>query len=207
MHPNRAFRDMGDALNLDFARRQGFGMLTVANGAEVPLVSHVPFLVSEDGTLAELHLARPNPIVAALAEPRPARLAVTGPHGYVSPDWYGIDDQVPTWNYVAVHLTGTLELAETEGLQDLLDRQSAEFETRLDGKAPWRSDKMTEGLMQRMMRAIVPLRLRIADIDGTWKLSQNKPDAVRLAAADGVEAAGDPVLATHMRNPPPREES
>ncbi|OWU86061.1 negative transcriptional regulator [Oceanicola sp. 22II-s10i] len=204
MHPNRAFRDVETARNIAFAREQGFGILTVANGAEVPFVSHVPFLLSEDGQLAELHLARPNPIVGALAAPLRARLVVAGPHGYISPDWYGVEDQVPTWNYVAVHLTGTLELAEGEGFRDLLDRQSAEFEERLLPKTPWRSEKMTEGLMERMMRAIVPVRMAVDDIDATWKLSQNKPDAVRLAAAEGVEAAGDPVLATHMRNPPPR---
>ena len=206
MHPNRAFRDVGAARNLAFARDQGFGILTVtpADPAQPPLAAHVPFLLSEDGALAELHLARPNPIVAALSEPRAARLIVSGPHGYISPDWYGLDDQVPTWNYVAVHLTGRLELTDPDGQHDLLDRQSALFEDRLRPKTPWKTDKMTDGLMERMMRAILPARLIIDDVDGTWKLSQNKPDAVRNAAADGVEAAGDPALATLMRDPPSR---
>ncbi|WP_375687685.1 FMN-binding negative transcriptional regulator [Pseudooceanicola sp. LIPI14-2-Ac024] len=205
MHPNRAFRDVARDRNLAFAHAQGFGILTVANGDATPLVSHVPFLLSDDGTLAELHLARPNPIVKALSEPRAARLVIAGSHGYISPDWYGIDDQVPTWNYVAVHLSGTLELTPEAGLHDLLDRQSAEFETRLLPKTPWTSDKMTEGLMDRMMRAIVPARLAVAEVDGTWKFSQNKPEDVRMAAADGVEAAGDPALAALMRTPPDRE--
>jgi len=203
MHPNRAFRDTGRARNLAFAREQGFGILMVAGGTEAPLVSHVPFLLNEGGTEARLHLARPNPIVAALATPRSARLVIAGPHGYVSPDWYGVEDQVPTWNYVAVHLAGTLDLTPQEGLHDLLDLQSAQFESRLP-KTPWTSDKMTDGLMERMMRAIVPARLTITDVDGTWKLSQNKPEPVRLAAADGVEAAGDLALAALMRTPPAR---
>lgn len=203
MHPNRAFRDVGTARNLAFARDQGFGILTVADGDAAPLVSHVPVLLDEAGTHARLHLARPNPILAALATPRAARLVIAGPHGYVSPDWYGVEDQVPTWNYVAVHLTGTLELTPEDGLRDLLDLQSAQFESRLP-KTPWTSGKVTEGLMERMMRAIVPARLTITEIDGTWKLSQNKPEPVRRAAADGVEASGDPALATLMRTPPPR---
>ncbi|MDF1855408.1 FMN-binding negative transcriptional regulator [Pseudooceanicola sp.] len=205
MHPNRAYRDISAARNLDFARQQGFGILTVANGDAVPLVSHLPFILSADGREAELHLARPNPIVAALAQPRAARIVVAGPHGYISPDWYQAEDQVPTWNYVAVHLTGQIELRDPDGLGDLLDRQSATFENRLLPKAPWLSSKMTPGLMDRMMRGIVPVRLVISAVDGTWKLAQNKPDAVRLAAADGVAAAGDPGLAALMRDPPPRE--
>ena len=206
MHPNRAFRDVETARNLDFARAQGFGILTVAHGDDAPLISHLPFLLDDAGTVAVLHLARPNPIVAALTEPRAARLVVAGAHGYVSPDWYGVPDQVPTWNYVAVHLTGTLTLTPQDGLRDILDAQSAEFEDRLLPKTPWTSARMTEGLVDRMMRAIVPARFDVAQVEGTWKLSQNKPEAVRMAAADGVEAAGDPALAAHMRNPPPRRD-
>lgn len=205
MHPNRSFRDVTADRNLAFAREQGFGILTVANGDAAPLVSHVPFLLNADGTQAILHLARPNPIVRALSAPMQARLVISGPHGYISPDWYAMEDQVPTWNYLAVHLTGTLELTPEDGLRDVLDQQSAEFENRLLPKKPWTSDKMTEGLMDRMMRAIVPARFTVTEVDGTWKFAQNKPDAARLSAADGVEAAGDPALAALMRNPPPRE--
>ncbi|MWB79383.1 FMN-binding negative transcriptional regulator [Pseudooceanicola sp. 216_PA32_1] len=205
MHPNRSFRDLPDALNLGHADSESFGILTVADPAgAAPLVSHVPFLLDADGRSVLLHLARPNPIVRALVAPCPARLVVPGPHGYVSPDWYGVEDQVPTWNYVAVHLTGVLELLPQEELRQMLDRQSAHFEERLLPKRPWTADKMTDGLMERMMRAIVPCRLTVAEVDGTWKLSQNKPDAVRLAAAEGV-AQADPVLAALMRDPPERK--
>ena len=79
-----------------------------------------------------------------LKQPVAARIAVSGPDGYVSPDWYGIVDQVPTWNYVAVHLTGVLELRSQEEMRDLLDRQSAYYEDRLRPKPPWRTDKMTD---------------------------------------------------------------
>ena len=91
----------------------GFGVLAVGNGeADVPLLSHVPFIVAEDGAAVHAHLVRANPIARLLAAgERPAVLAVSGPDGYVSPDWYGAEpDQVPTWNYVAVHLRGTLRL-------------------------------------------------------------------------------------------------
>jgi transcriptional regulator len=113
-------------------------------------------------------------------------LAVLGPDGYISPDWYGVADQVPTWNYVAVHLTGTLERLPQENLREVLDRQSAHFEEQLRPKAPWRADKMAPEALDRMMRMIVPMQLRIAKVDGTWKLSQNKTEAVRASAATAV---------------------
>ena len=95
MHPNPAFRKESDTRNLTFARARGFGLLGVNDDAG-PLLSHVPFLLNDDGSTADLHLVRSNPI--ARREDGPAVLAVTGPDGYVSPDWYGVEDQVPTWN-------------------------------------------------------------------------------------------------------------
>ncbi len=182
MHPNPIYHDADAPRNVAFARKRGFGLLAV-NGAEFPLLSHVPFLLNNAGDLAELHLVRSNPIARALKTGLPAKIAVSGPDTYVSPDWYGVDDQVPTWNYVAVHLTGTLEMLPQDALRDILDRQSAFYEAQLLPKAPWTTTKMTPEALEKLMWMIVPCRMRITGIDGTWKLSQNKADAVRLSAA------------------------
>lgn len=201
MHPNPIFHDADTAQNLGFARNRAFGLLAVST-ADAPLLSHVPFLLSDDGSYADLHLVRSNPIARALSAPQPARLAVSGPDGYISPDWYGMDDQVPTWNYIAVHLTGTLERRPDSEMRQLLDRQSAFYEDRLLPKKPWTVDKMDKTALERLLRMIVPVRLTITGVDGTWKLGQNKPEAARLGAADavadglGVELEG---LATLMR--------
>ncbi len=204
MHPNPIYRKASRAENISFAHAQSFGILAV-NGSEAPLISHIPFLLSDDGTRAEFHLVRSNPI-ARLAAPLRARLAVQGAHGYVSPDWYGINDQVPTWNYIAVHLAGEVELRPADELRDLLDRQSAWFEDRLKPKTPWKAAKMTPDVLDRMMRQIVPCRMHVSKIEGTWKMNQNKPDDVRLSAAQNIEAAGlgseTALLAAMMRNLP-----
>lgn len=202
MHPNPAFRGTPRERNMDFAREQGFGVMAVATEGE-PLMSHIPFLLSEDGNRAEFHLVRSNPIARMLKSPRKARIAVQGPHGYISPDWYGVADQVPTWNYIAVHLSGEISLQPAEALRDLLDRQSALFEERLLPKTPWTSDKMTAEVLHKMMRQIVPCVMRVDEIAGTWKLNQNKPDAVREDAAKHVDGYGigmEPrILAALMR--------
>ena len=204
MHPNPAFRQTPEARSIGFAREQGFGLLCVGTES-TPLVSHIPFLLSEDGKRAEFHLVRSNPIARMLAAPVQARLAVQGPQSYVSPDWYGVEDQVPTWNYIAVHLVGEVRLQPQDRLRDLLDRQSAVYEERLAPKRPWTSGKMSEGVMEKMMRQIVPCVMAVAEIQGTWKLNQNKPEEVRLRAAGEVEAQGPgqeaAALAAHMRAP------
>ena len=204
MHPNPAFRQTPEARSIGFAREQGFGLLCVGTES-APLVSHIPFLLSEDGKRAEFHLVRSNPIARMLAVPVQARLAVQGPQSYVSPDWYGVEDQVPTWNYIAVHLVGEVSLQPRERLHDLLDRQSAMFEEQLAPKTPWTTAKMSDGVMEKMMRQIVPCVMQVAEIDSTWKLNQNKPGEVRLRAAGEVADHGlgqeTAALAAHMRAP------
>jgi len=189
MHPNPTYHTHNAPDNLAFARDRGFGVLAIAADG-VPMLAHVPFVVSEDGKSVDLHLVRSNPITRALAAPSPARIAVSGPDSYISPDWYGIEEQVPTWNYVAVHLTGTLERRPDDEMRGLLDRLSAQFEDRLVPKTPWRADKMDADALARMMRMIVPFRLTLTGVDGTWKLAQNKPDEVRARAAEQVDASG-----------------
>lgn len=168
-----------------------------------PLISHIPFLLSEDGKALEAHLVRSNPIIRLLDTPVSAVLAISGPDAYISPDWYETENQVPTWNYVAVHLRGTLKrLPETE-LHSVLSRLSQFMETRLLPKKPWTSDKMNRETYSKMQRQIVPIAMEIADIQGTWKLSQNKPEKVAMLAADGVERSdpsiSNPEIAKLMR--------
>lgn len=187
MHPNTAFHTKSEIQNLAFAAARGFGILAV-NGKDAPLLAHIPFVI--EGRDLWLHLLRSNPITRQLTGPQRAVLAVSGPDGYVSPDWYGAADQVPTWNYVAVHLRGVLEQRPDEELRGLLDRLSARFETELAPKTPWTAEKMSPEVLDRMMRTIVPYRMRIDQVDGTWKLNQNKPDGQREAAADQIQAGG-----------------
>jgi len=117
---------------------------------------------------------------------------VTGPESYISPDWYGADDQVPTWNYVAVHLRGRLEPLPPEALHPMVDDLSAIFESRLLPKKPWVSTKMSDGVMERMLRMILPFRLVIETVEGTWKLGQNKTPEQRAGAVAGLQAWDEP---------------
>lgn len=189
MHPNPAFRKEAQNKSIAFVKERGFGMLTV-NGPDGPLAAHVPFVMG-DGDYLELHLVRSNPIARALDSDQPALLAISGPDGYVSPDWYEIGhDQVPTWNYVAVHIRGTLSKRSPDELRDHLDHLSASFEDRLD-KTPWRTDKMPDDALNKMMRMIIPFRMTLDSVDSTWKLNQNKPPEARYRAS--AEIAKSPI--------------
>ena len=204
MHPNPIYRRTTDARAFDLVRDRAFGQITLT-GPDGLLASQIPVLLAPDETTLDMHLVRSNPILRLLDTPQDALLAVMGPDGYVSPDWYGADDQVPTWNYAAVQIRGTLEALDHATMHDMLDRQSAHFEDQLP-KTPWTTAKMTPDVLEKMMRQIVPCRMTITDVQSTFKLNQNKPDDVRLRAADAMESSGigmeTATLAALMRNPP-----
>ncbi|GMG81952.1 FMN-binding negative transcriptional regulator [Paralimibaculum aggregatum] len=190
MHPNPVFRQTEEETARAAAAARGFGVLTAAAGDEV-LAAHVPFLLEDDRV--EAHLVRSNPLARALAGgPLRARLIVSGPDAYVSPDWYGEPDLVPTWNYVAVHLHVTLALAPPESLIGHLERLSARFEAALAPKPPWTHHKMSEGVMARMMRQILPVEMAVERIESTFKLNQNRTAPARAGAADEIAKGRSP---------------
>lgn len=196
MHPNPIFRHEPVERGLSVAAERGFGVLTVA--ARSVLAAHVPFALDARAMTLEAHLVRSNPLARHLADgPAEALMIVSGPDGYISPDWYGVPDQVPTWNYIAVHLKGRLALRPVAELRAHLDRVSALFETRLAPKPPWRTDKMTPAVLERMMRQIVPVEMTELAVDSTFKLNQNKSAPARLgaAAALGPETPGQETAA------------
>ena len=194
MHPNPAFRKEPESRALAFAAERGFGVLCTS-GPEGVLAAHVPFVL-EEGRLAA-HLVRSNPLARHLrTEPAEALMIVSGPDAYISPDWYGEADRVPTWNYVAVHLRGQLTLLPEARLRPHLERLSAHFEEQLRPKAPWTMDKMTPESIAGLLRQIVPVELTVTHVTSTFKLNQNRSATARSGAAAALAEGGTPGLET-----------
>src|SRR6201996_5622536 len=121
------------AASLGFAEARGFGTVCAWDGTR-PIASSLPFYLSyaDDGTpQAAFHVARHNPLVRLADSTSSWLMAVTGADTYISPDWYASPDQVPTWLYQAVHLTGTVRTLSDGELGRHLDALSAKFENWL----------------------------------------------------------------------------
>src|SRR5215470_12796368 len=118
------------AASLAFAEARGFGMVCAFDGRK-PIASLLPFYLSyaDDGTpRAAFHVARGNPLVKLADGASSWLLAVSGADAYVSADWYVSADQVPTWLYQSVHLTGTVRRFSDDELAAHVDQLSAKFE-------------------------------------------------------------------------------
>jgi transcriptional regulator len=173
------------AASLAFAEARGFGTVTAWDGVR-PIASSLPFLLTsaDDGTpQAAFHVARGNPLARLADGTSRWLLAVTGPDAYVSADWYASPDQVPTWLYQAVHLTGTVRTVPDSELGPHLDALSAKFENWLVPKPPWLVSKVTAGRLDMLKKAIVGMVMSVEEVEGSFKLNQHKSDADHVAIA------------------------
>jgi transcriptional regulator len=182
--------------SLGFAQARGFGTVCAWNG-NMPIASSLPFVLTSDGTpLAAFHVARGNPLAGLAGATASWLLAVNGADAYVSPHWYASPDQVPTWLYQAVHLSGPVRVMTGQELADHLDALSAKFESWLAPKPPWTIGEMTAGRHQALKQAIVGLVMTVEGIEGSFKLNQHKSDADHVAIASALIQGRDEAAQT-----------
>jgi transcriptional regulator len=197
MHPSNAFRVDDAAALLAHLAAQPFCTLAAVVDGRL-FVAHAPVIVRRrpDGLALDFHLSRGNALAGAIAGGFQAVAVSLAAEAYVSPDWYADKDQVPTWNYVSVEAEGPVAALDQDGLVALLDALSAQEEARLLPKRPWTRAKMSPGKFDRMLGGIVGARLAVERLEGTTKLSQNKPASDRAGV---VAALGEHPLARRMR--------
>ncbi|HKM61254.1 MAG TPA: FMN-binding negative transcriptional regulator [Acidisphaera sp.] len=193
-----AFREDDVAVLHDAIRRIRFGALVTVDADGVPDASHVPMLVDPDpapyGTLIG-HLARANPMIRATGT---ALAIFGGPNAYVTPSWYASKREhgkvVPTWNYVAVHATGPIEMIDdADALHAIVKRLT---ETHEAGRpAPWAVSDAPADFMRGQLKGIVGFRIPIARLEGKWKMSQNRPPADREGVVAGLAQEAPEVAA------------
>lgn len=177
---------------------------SVVSAAEDGLVaSHYAVLLDEsrDDLTIVGHVGRPDDLIHGLGE-RELLVVVQGPHGYVSPGWYGDVPAVPTWNYTAVHLSGVPEILTDEENLVVLDQLVAHFESRMpEPRRMWERPN-DPAYVQRLAAGTVGFRLTPTRVVAKRKLSQNKSPEVIETVITALTAEGpykNPALAAEMR--------
>jgi transcriptional regulator len=179
-----------------FVAAVGTAQLITVGEDGAPDATFLPVLW--DGDTVVGHLARANPHWRRIVEGAPGLVVVTGPDAYVSPGWYATKREhgkvVPTWNYSAVQLRGTVRVIDdTEWLRHhvsaLTDRHEAERDQ------PWAVTDAPEKYVAGQLRAVVGVELRVTDVDAKAKLSQNRSAEDRAGVVAGL---GDHPVARTM---------
>jgi transcriptional regulator len=157
---------------LAFMRANPFAVLvTTAEG--VPFATHLPLLVDESGEhiVVQGHMARANAHWKSMEESEQSLVIFHGPHAYISPSLYELQESVPTWNYAAVHVYGQPTLfSDEEFLKATLHRMITTFESSY--MAQWL--ELSEQYQSRMMKHIVGFEIRAKRLEAKFKLSQNR---------------------------------
>jgi transcriptional regulator len=179
-----------------------FATLVIGTG-DGPLANHLPMLFDAAANKLVGHVARANPLWQAYAPGTSALAIFSGAQGYVSPSWYPSKREsgkvVPTWNYVVVHVQGTLEfIHDAAWLRAFVGRLTQRFEGGRE--APWSVDDAPADFIGQMTRAIVGVELHIAKMEGKFKLSQNRSRPDREGTIEGLERDGATELASLMRS-------
>ncbi len=188
MYLRPAFTETDTARIIGLIRDNPFGLLVTVAGA-VPEIagSHIPFTVREasDGFCLCGHLSADNAQCAQLAGGQ-AMVVFTGPHAYIAPGWYRTQPAVPTWDYCAVHVHGTLRLLEDEAeihanLRSLAEHDPAGFDL----------DALPEVYRRKMIAGTRGFSLLPSKIEAQWKMSQNRSPADREGVIAALRAQGD----------------
>ena len=189
MYISRFHRERDLSKVADFVREHDFATLVMAEN-NIPIASHllVDFQTDTDGTwLFSGHMARANPLWKKFDSEKEVLLIFGGPNTYISPTWYN-HLNVPTWNYIAVHVYGFPRVIDSgDELRDILSRLIKRYETNSD----YRMENLPSDFAEKQMQGVMGFQVKATRVEGNFKLSQNRDDEDYVHVIQHLEERGD----------------
>lgn len=169
-----------------FISENSFACL-VNTHAGKPWATHIPMELelNIDGvSILSGHISRANPQWKSFSNGETVMAIFQGPHSYVSSSWYN-HINVPTWNYIAVHVYGTMRILNDEEQYEKLKAMVNRYESIAE--KPMDLDKMPAEMMDKYMKGIVGFEMSMDKIEGKWKMSQNRDDEDKQSIISELE--------------------
>jgi len=156
----------------DFVRLNSFGTLITTKKGK-PIGTHLPLQMSKekDAYYITGHMAYGNPQWRTFETCDDVLVMFQGPHAYISSSWYE-HENVPTWNYQAVHIYGRGSILDEEELKQDLTRLLQKYEKQRENPVLW--DKLSPSLLEKELKGIVGFKVKVEEIQAAYKLSQNR---------------------------------
>jgi transcriptional regulator len=193
MYILNAFRADDAATLVEFMSANSFATLvSMLDGA--PVASHIPLIVASHDGVVKLsgHLARANPHWKAFGG---ESLAIfTGPHAYIAPALYEKRENVPTWNYIAVHAYGTPQIVTSATSRAALDAIMNTMFERYDPSYARQWSELSETFRDGMLKGIVGFEMIVTRLEGKYKLSQNRSRTDQRNVAHALLQSDDPTI-------------
>lgn len=173
---------------ISFMQRYSFAtVVTVKDG--VPTATHLPFIVTqlEDKVILKSHFAKVNPQSSDIVNTRPL-VIFTEPHAYISPKNYEKEQNVPTWNYLAVHTYGNCRILDSVEEKAALLAETIKY---YDADYLTQYDSLPDDYKQKMMKGIVAFEIIVDDLQAKKKLSQNRSEKERENIIESLGKSDD----------------
>src|SRR5690554_2729836 len=184
----------------EFLRHNAFGILVNQTEGR-PWATHIPLELDVDTDGHDIlvgHISKANPQWKYFNGQEQVLAIFNGPHSYISSSWYR-EEEVPTWNYIAVHVYGTITILNEKALLESLHKLTDKYEKgSSDPVSLYNMSKRTMG----QIKGIVGFKIRITEIQATYKLSQTRPeDHPRIIEElKGTKNSGSHDIADIMKN-------
>ncbi|GKV68382.1 protease synthase and sporulation protein PAI 2 [Sporosarcina sp. NCCP-2716] len=156
----------------DFVQTNSFGMLVTTKQGK-PIATHLPLQLHKQGDDYYItgHMAYGNPQWKTIREtPDGVLVIIQGPHAYISSSWYN-HENVPTWNYQAVHMYGTARIMNDQELEEDLILLLQKYERQRENAVLWES---LSPQTKKQIKGIVGFKIKIQEVQAAYKLSQNR---------------------------------
>ncbi len=196
MHIPKIFRQENVEELISVIEEYSFATLLTYSGGGMD-ATHLPVVLEsvDEKLILKAHIAKANPLWKKVREGSDVLVIFNGPNCYVSPSHYPTKKQhgraVPTWNYVVVHVRGTMSfVTDPDWIYDVIDVLTAKHEA--SSSSPWSMSDAPREYIQRMLPAIVGVEIEVKTLEGQWKLSQNQPNANQQGVIEGLSSIDDP---------------
>ena len=189
MYIPKHFEETDKQTLVKFMREFNFAAL-VNYSKNKPWATHLPFIILEDGNeiVLKAHMAKANPQWKNMQNPQEVLVIFQEPHAYISPSLYENKVSVPTWNYIAVRAYGIPHLYSTTDEKIVLLELSFEhFESKY--KEQWKT--LPENYRNELLDGIVGFEIKVTNLDGKFKLSQNRTESDRERIITSLENSKD----------------
>ncbi|EAZ80123.1 FMN-binding negative transcriptional regulator [Algoriphagus machipongonensis] len=176
---------------IDLIKNYSFATLVTQTDGK-PWATHIPLILSKNkqgDTILTGHIAKANPQWRNIAEGE-ALAIFQGPHAYISSSWYN-HENVPTWNYQAVHIQGTLKIITGHDLIDHLKSLVDKFEEGRPNRVS--VEGMSKNYLDSQLKGLVGLEMTITEVQAASKLSQNRDKENFDRVIDHLDASSNPL--------------
>ena len=204
IHPLNKWEDESEIV--DFIQKNAFATL-ISQVDGKPWATHLPFVLGKNKSgeaVLSGHVAKANQQWKSISDNEDVLVIFQGPHAYISSSWYN-HENVPTWNYLAVHVSGKIRLIEGEELMDHLKSLTDTYEEGRPNRV--RVETMTESYVAGQLRALVGFEIKIEEVKASAKLSQNRDDVNYHHIVEKLEESEFPLdkeVASEMKKRRPK---